>query len=167
MPASSGLDLAGHPCRMARWHRGTRSTQAIDSKGRTSEKNMELIDHLNLYIRVRSFEQEYKEIYNIFGVEFKFGYSRDEKIDAAESLIAVLLGNAPEASLDKHLDALNSGKLGKIVNYHLNGKRLNALIDKIESKEHLNEFKKRYTEVKQNSYEEKIDLPSHSNEFKR
>jgi hypothetical protein len=134
----------------------------------TSEKNKNLIDHLNLYWQARAFEKEYKEHYNIFDFEFKFGYSRNEKLEAADALIAVLLGNSPESSLEAHLGALNNGELGKIVNHYLNGRPICALIDKTESKEHFNGFKKRYTDIKQqDSYQEKMDLPSISNEFKR
>lgn len=128
----------------------------------TTEKNVALIDHLNLYRMTRQFESEYKEHYKIFGFEFKFGSSRNEKLKAVDALIAVLLGNAPESSLEAHKESLTNGRLERIINYHLKDRDICTLTCK---KKQFSELKERLTNLKhdqsietQNSQEKKINL---------
>ncbi|MBA2710494.1 MAG: hypothetical protein H0U57_07885 [Tatlockia sp.] len=79
-------------------------------------------------------------------------------------MIAVLLGNAPEASLVPHEKALLDGTLGKILNYHLKGKPIKSLIEEKGTQEQFNAFKKRYNAINsQPATEEKIEAALTSN----
>lgn len=113
------------------------------------EKNKALIEHLSLYRVARSSLNEYIQHYNILGFEFVFGHSRNEKVEATDALIKVLLGNAPEASLIPHREALTKGTLGKIISHHLQGRPISALINNTENTKQHAEFKTRYTNIKQ------------------
>ncbi len=112
--------------------------------------NEDFIDHLNHYIMLRSFQEEYKTRFNILGIELNFGYSSHQKISAANALIHVLLGNAPEESLAPHKPSLTNGVLGQILNFHLKGKNLSQLINESQVTESslnrntTNDFKERF-----------------------
>lgn len=86
-----------------------------------------------------------------------------KEIDAADALIDVLLGNAVESSLDIHQSALNRERLGGIIKAALDDKPLSALIDKTGNADPFNDFKVKYTDIKQQcSAEEDVNQAFYS-----
>ncbi|MDR3504397.1 MAG: hypothetical protein P4L79_17655 [Legionella sp.] len=112
-----------------------------------SEVNAELVDTLNQY---RSFM--------LFVPNFHLDEELCKEIDAADALIDVLLGNAPESSLDVHQSALTGERLGEIIKIGLNGRPISELIDRVGNTEPFNDFKVKYADIKQQrSAEENVD----------
>ncbi|QDP73250.1 hypothetical protein FOG18_12105 [Legionella israelensis] len=102
-----------------------------------SPENKDIINALNDYVTIRTFGKEYENTVNVFGFTLKFGHSRNEKMDAANALINVLLGNQPLESLDLHKDALSNGRLKQLIKYHLHGNSIQNLICPKQKDEHL------------------------------
>ncbi|CDZ76851.1 hypothetical protein BN59_01127 [Legionella massiliensis] len=100
-------------------------TEFCKTNYQTSVKNEALTTGLSRYISERSFQKEYTTSFEIFGKEFNFGYSQDEKIQAAKALIQVLLGNKTFDTLAPHQGALSNGKLDSLVR----GQPIKKLID--------------------------------------
>ncbi|WP_133138041.1 hypothetical protein [Legionella rowbothamii] len=117
-----------------------------------SEVNAELIDHLNQY-----------RCMLLFVPDFHLHEELLKEIDAADALIDVLLGNAVESSLDIHQSALNRERLGGIIKAALDDKPLSALIDKTGNADPFNDFKVKYTDIKQQcSAEEDVNQAFYS-----
>lgn len=95
---------------------------------KVSDVNKELITDLSTYISARSMGKEYNTTLEFLGFKLNFGYSQDDKINAADAMIQVLLGNQPPNSLIPHQEALANGTLGLLVKDHLNGRSLQSLI---------------------------------------
>ncbi|MCL9682593.1 hypothetical protein [Legionella maioricensis] len=93
-----------------------------------SPENKEIITALNNYVTMRMFGKEYENTVSFLGFKFNFGYSRNEKMDAANALINVLLGNQPLESLELHKDALSNGRLKQLIKHHLHGNSIQNLI---------------------------------------
>ncbi len=66
------------------------------------------------YIPQRKTEALYKNSFSFFGYKKHFGYSKQEKISAAEALAAVKLFDADVKLLDKYQGELNNGELNTI-----------------------------------------------------
>lgn len=84
-----------------------------------SPKTAPLIKHLNSYISSRLCLDDYIRKISLFGFQINFGYSRYEKMDAADTLIQVLLGNMDVESLRPHRNALSQGILGRLISSRL------------------------------------------------
>jgi hypothetical protein len=111
-----------------------------------SEVNAELIDALNLYscliLRTPPDHPCYDELC--------------EHKHAADALIEVLLGNAPESSLEVHQSVLTSDPLGPVIEMGLKGRLISELINKVDNAEPFYTFKEKYAGIKQQD-EESID----------
>jgi hypothetical protein len=93
-----------------------------------SDQNKALISALDKYVSVRRVDQEYTKRFNFLGSTINFGYSKEQKINAANALMQVLLGNKPIDSLAPHQGPLANGLLGRIVQNHLHGQPIQNLI---------------------------------------
>jgi hypothetical protein len=94
-----------------------------------------IVEHLSCYITVRSNGDDYKSKISVLGNKFTFGFSRDEKIEAADALIQVLLGNKDVASLQPHYKALSQGRLGEMVSRYFSGPPNEAKVKQVLSSE--------------------------------
>ena len=72
-----------------------------------------------------------------------------KEIEAADALIEVLLGNAPESSLEAYQDALSGERLGDVIKSALGEKTISELIDTSNSARSFNEYKEKYAHIKQ------------------
>lgn len=92
-----------------------------------------LKSELHNYIYERKKERSYHLSFNLFGHQFNFGYSRNQKIAAVLALINVLDGIDDPAFLTTHMDVLTDGRLGKIVDRYNDGKILDLFNMKTET----------------------------------
>jgi hypothetical protein len=90
-----------------------------------NDKNQLFIDTLENYRLVRDFDnRQYKKSFCLFGKQFNFGFSKDQKHDAVVALTNVLLGNEAPETLQPHRAVLQNGQLGQIVSSFLRGREL-------------------------------------------
>lgn len=74
------------------------------------------------YISKRKTEALYKTSFNFCFFKLNFGFSREEKVAAAEALTRVMVNNAHQSILKAHKGALNNGELKTLYRQYLSTK---------------------------------------------
>ena len=82
-------------------------------KSKLNEKVKAEVELLE-YIPKRNSQSKYKTSFPLFCHKFNFGFSKQEKLDAANALKNVVFNGADKATLDLHKKKLNNGDLGSI-----------------------------------------------------
>ncbi|KTD83056.1 hypothetical protein [Legionella waltersii] len=108
--------------------RPLRPTEFCQFNYQESDRNKALIVALDKYVSARMLGEKYTRRLNLLGTSINFGYSMNEKVDAADALMHVLLGNKPLDSLTPHQGPLSNGVLGRIVKNHLHGQPIQHFI---------------------------------------
>lgn len=83
-----------------------------------NSNRLDIVIRLLNYIEQRKKGAEYLRTYSFFGIKLNFGFSKDQKLKAAEAFKETLLDDESysRGTLRAHQDALNNGELAKI--YH-------------------------------------------------
>ncbi|OGT43166.1 MAG: hypothetical protein A3F42_04485 [Gammaproteobacteria bacterium RIFCSPHIGHO2_12_FULL_37_34] len=94
-------------------HGITPSLAKTIDKSKLNEKVKAEVELLE-YIPKRSSQSKYKTSFTLFYHKFNFGFSKKEKLNAANALKNVVLNGADKSILDLYKKELNNGDLGSI-----------------------------------------------------